>query len=186
MFKSVYVALDLEMNQPSGRIIQLGLAVGNVATGELLGTFSRYVNPGEALSAHVAELCHVDAATLATAPSLDEAFASLSEWLAPHAPHRQLNPLTWGGADAQSLREQLGATEESWPFGRRWVDVKTAFVAYQNSRGVNHFGGLANSMRKVGLKFEGQKHNAQDDAVNTWRMYVRLLELIRSGSQPGP
>jgi inhibitor of KinA sporulation pathway (predicted exonuclease) len=180
MFKSIYVALDLEMNQPSGRIVQLGLAAGDLATGQLVGTFNQYVNPGEPLSAEIAQLCQIEESTLDGAPALDAAFAQLRTWLADFAQTRQLNPLTWGGGDAQTLREQLGMSDEGWPFGRRWVDVKTVFVAYQNSRGKNHFGGLSSSMRKVGLRFEGQKHHARDDAINTWRMYVRLLELIRA------
>lgn len=184
-FKPVYVALDLEFNQPSGRIIQLGLAAGDLSTGELLGTCSQYVNPGEPLHSDIATLCSVDAATIAAAPALDDAFACVLDWLAPFNARRQMNPLTWGGGDAESLRQHLGADQNQWAFGRRWVDVKTVFAAYQNSRGKSHFGGLSSSLKKVGLRFDGTPHNARDDAVNTWHMYVRLLQLYRQGSAPG-
>jgi inhibitor of KinA sporulation pathway (predicted exonuclease) len=183
-FKPVYIALDLEFNQPSGRIIQLGLAAGDLSSGELLDSCSQYVNPDEPLNPDIATLCSVDSTTLAGAPPLADAFASVSQWLAQFDTRRQLNPLTWGGGDAETLRGHLNADTEQWSFGRRWVDVKTVFAAYQNSRGKSHFGGLSSSLKKVGLRFDGTAHNARDDAVNTWRMYVRLLELYRLGSRP--
>jgi inhibitor of KinA sporulation pathway (predicted exonuclease) len=36
-------------------------------------------------------------------------------------------------------------------------------------------------MTKIGLSFRGRKHNASDDALNTFRMYRALLaEFIKS------
>lgn len=179
-FKPVCIALDLEFNQPSGKIIQVGLAAGDLSSGALVDTFSRYVRLDEPLAPSIGELCGITPDMLDSAPCLDEVEREMRQWLAPYADTRQLNPLTWGGGDSQTLRAQLGQEDERWPFGRRWVDVKTVFVALQHSRGRNAAGGLSSSLRKVGLQFDGRPHDARDDAVNTWRMYVRLLELIRA------
>jgi hypothetical protein len=37
--KELIVALDLELNQPSGRIVQIGAVLGNVRTGEIVSHF---------------------------------------------------------------------------------------------------------------------------------------------------
>ena len=39
--------------------------------------------------------------------------------------------------------------------------------------------GLAKSMVRLGLKFEGTKHNAMDDATNTFYIYRKLLEELK-------
>jgi hypothetical protein len=47
--KELIVALDLEMNQPSGRVVQIGAVLGNVRTGEVVSQLDLKVNPGEPL-----------------------------------------------------------------------------------------------------------------------------------------
>lgn len=179
--RPLYVALDLEFNQPSQAIIQVGAVLGNLQTGEILSRFSVFVNPQEELAPRIAELCGIVPEVLEMAGSLQDAHALLQQWLAPFKDERRLNPLTWGGGDADALRQALNLDDERWLFGRRWVDVKTVFVALQDTRGAQSTGGLAASMKKVGLVFRGRKHDAADDALNTFRMYVRLLELMRNG-----
>lgn len=53
--KELIVALDLELNQPSGRVVQIGAVLGNVRTGEVLSQFALKVNPGEPFSLRIAE-----------------------------------------------------------------------------------------------------------------------------------
>ncbi len=43
------VALDLELNEPSRRIVQIGAVLGNVRTGEVVSQFDLKVNPGGAI-----------------------------------------------------------------------------------------------------------------------------------------
>ena len=89
-----------------------------------------------------------------------------------------VNCITWGGGDSQELLGQLTANNPEftgWCFGRRWLDAKSIYVSYRLANGLPIQGGLAKSMTKVGLKFEGQKHNALDDSENTFRMYCTLL-----------
>jgi inhibitor of KinA sporulation pathway (predicted exonuclease) len=69
--------------------------------------------------------------------------------------------------------------EGGWAFGRRWIDTKTVYVTRRLALGLPYQGGLARSMTKLGLAFEGRKHDALDDAINTWRMYYKLVEEIR-------
>jgi hypothetical protein len=51
--KELIVALDLELNQPSERIVQIGAVLGNVRTGEILSQFDAKVNPGEPFSSRI-------------------------------------------------------------------------------------------------------------------------------------
>lgn len=182
--KPLYVSLDLEFNQPSQRIIQIGAVLGHLESGELLGRFSVYVNPQEPLAPVIADLCGIAPGVLETAGTLEEAHALLKGWLQPFKDERRLNPLTWGGGDSDALRQALSMDGERWLFGRRWVDVKTVFAAWQDAKGEGHTGGLATSMKRVGLQFQGRKHDAADDALNTFRMYRRLVGLLRAGTAP--
>ena len=80
---------------------------------------------------------------------------------------------------AETLRQHLGLEHDRWLFGRRWLDVKTVYIAWCHARGKEGFGGLSSSMKKLKLKFEGRAHNAAIDAWNTFRMYRALLQSNR-------
>jgi len=174
--KELMVSLDLEMNQPSQRIIQIGAVLGNVRTGEVLSRFDSKVNPYESLDLRIVLLTGIKQKDVDQAPGLSDAYGLLKSWLEPYAATRMLNPLTWGGGDSDTLREQLGLDGETWLFGRRWIDAKTLFSAWRTARGQDGQGGLARSMTKLGLNFVGKKHNAQHDAENTFRIYRALLQ----------
>ena len=178
--KPLFVALDLEFNQPSQKIIQIGAVVADIRTSSVLSRFSVFVNPSEPLNPEIADLCGIAPEVLAMAGDLAEGCEQLTAWLAPFAAERQLNPLTWGGGDSLQLREQAGARDERWLFGRRWLDVKTVFAAYMHSEGKDASGGLGASMKKVGLLFQGRPHDAAADAHNTALMYFQVLRRLRT------
>ncbi len=178
MKRETLISLDLEFNQPSQKVIQIGIAAGSLDTRKLLSSWSSYVNPGEPLNPRIADLCGVTQGQLDAAPSLEVAFADLSSWL-KQFPDRLLNPLTWGGGDAEMLREQLHLDRETWCFGRRWIDAKTVFVSWRLARNEEYSGGLARSMTKMGLRFIGRKHNAMSDAENTLMIYFALLDKMK-------
>jgi len=172
-----YLALDLEMNQPSGKIIQIGFAYGGK---EGIYKKAYFVNPEEELTEFIVGLTDIKQTDVDAAPTLPVVWKQICDeylsTLQPTVCGRFLNPLTWGGNDVAEIFKQLGHEEGRSHFGRRYVDVKTIFVAWRLAND-NHFqGGLAKSMTKVGLAFEGRKHRADDDALNTLRMYLKLLE----------
>jgi len=175
--RPLLLALDLEFNQPSGTIIQVGAALGDMQTSVIVDKFSALVNPGEPLEPRIAKLCGIREAELTGAGTLEQAYQGLMAWLAPYEAQRELNPLTWGGEDAHTLCEKVGVP--ATPFGRRWIDAKTVYVTLCFAQGRAGRGGLAHALTKLGLAFEGKKHNARDDAVNTLRAYFRMLALLR-------
>ncbi len=171
---NIFLSLDLEMNQNSGKIIQIGACVGNVYTGELLGEFSQLVKIDEPLNPFIVKLCGITDADLhSDGVTLLEAYERLLKFR-NHFETIQRNPLTWGGGDSNELHTQLGHVE-SWPFGRRWLDLKTVFQFYQLSKQQKVQSGLAKSMNKLGRPFKGTKHNAKDDAINTFYIAHDLI-----------
>src|SRR5258708_2031145 len=76
--KELIVALDLELNQPSQRIVQVGAVLGNVRTGGVVSQFDVKVNPGEPLSSRIAELTGISPLEIASAPSLAAAGHALA------------------------------------------------------------------------------------------------------------
>lgn len=176
------IALDLEFNQPSDRIVQIGAAVGNLQTGEVVDTFMQLVAPGEPLAPHIATLCGLTPEAVAAGLPVLPATQQLFQWCAQF-PDAARNPLTWGGGDSEALRlenvaagNDLAANYATWPFGRRWTDAKTVFQAWRTAHGQPPQAGLARAMTKLGLAFVGRQHDAKDDAVNTFRIYHRLLQ----------
>jgi inhibitor of KinA sporulation pathway (predicted exonuclease) len=182
MTKTLVVSLDLEMNQPSGAIIQLGACIGELSSGLIIDSISIITNPNEALDPRITALTGISTAAVSGSSDLATGYDALAAWLDPYVGTRYLNPLTWGGGDSIYLRDQLGShvTHDRWLFGRRWTDVKTVFTAWRMAQGKPPEGGLARSMTKLGLSFEGRKHNARDDAINTFRTYIALMRLFNA------
>jgi inhibitor of KinA sporulation pathway (predicted exonuclease) len=78
------------------------------------------------------------------------------------------------------LRNALYLDEETFYFGRRFIDVKTVFISYQWANNFKHQAGLANALTKLSLNFQGKKHNAKDDAKNTFLIFHELLRRFKN------
>jgi inhibitor of KinA sporulation pathway (predicted exonuclease) len=219
MAKANWLSLDLEMNQPSQKIIQIGAVAGNIFTGQILERLSVFVNPGEQVREDIVKLTGITQEMVDAGVRLEDAYSQLA---AMHARHDcYVTPITWGGGDSQELREQLNekwtdartlqhaavlmahmndiaeilelesrqrfqfATQvtkedlQSFCFGRRWFDVKTLYIGYCLMNDMKLQAGLAKAMTKFGLAFKGRKHNALDDAENTFTMARTLLRYLK-------
>lgn len=176
------ISLDLEMNQPSEKIIQIGYVIFNPETFKVLKRQSLIVDPEETLNPFIIELTGitqdmVNGECRGGTGDLRSAYSVLRQDINTYDCFR--NPVTWGGGDSLELRKQLNMDDESFVFGRRWIDVKTLYISWAIVNGHKPMGGLAKSMPKLGLKFEGQKHRADDDAYNTMLMYQKLLSFFK-------
>ena len=168
------MSLDLEMNQPSGKIIQIGYCVNNLVSGELKHSSSIIINPDEQLTNFIINLTGITQEEADSGRTLTSGYAELIEIHQSFGCFR--NPLVWGGGDSDCLRKQLGIEDtDKFLFGRRWLDVKTVFIARCMSESKNFRCGLGKAIQRLGMKFEGRKHNAKDDALNTFRVYRHLL-----------
>ena len=176
------LSLDLEMNQPSGTIIQVGAVVGNLASGEILEEVSCFINPHETLSEYIIKLTNIKQHQVDCGVSLQEGYKVLQQLHTKYKCFR--NSLCWGGGDSQELKQQLNyPDDEMFLFGRRWIDAKTLYVSLRFASNQKHQAGLSKAMARLGLQFQGKKHNATVDAKNTFLIYKELLRRFKCSKQ---
>lgn len=188
---NLFLSLDLEMNQPSGRIIQIGACILDRRTGAIVDQFSQVVNPNETLSPFIIQLTGITQAQVNAGVPLIEAYEKLNQFWRPNVipigtpSEKFYNAVCWGGDDMRCLADQLFKphwfisllrtlrivrSPSRWHYGHRIIDVKTLFQSWCIKRDVKPASGLAKSLRKVGLNFEGRKHDALSDSINTARL----------------
>lgn len=181
------LCFDLELNQPSNKIIQIGWCVGETNNGNIYVRKDMHVNPHEELSDFIKKLTGITQEQVELGYPLDHVYRVMCQ------DHKAMgcfvNPAVWGTGDSYTLRKQLQDEsrlytqieydDAKWPLGRRTIDVKTLYQAYRTANNQGLSSGLAKSMRNLGLQFEGKKHSAQADAVNTFRVYCKLLDYFR-------
>ena len=172
-----FIALDLELNQPSNRIIQVGVAIGNAVQPESEYLVKAWLlDPLEPISDFITGLTGItDAAITEKSVPWTQMAQELSALVVLHDVF--VNPITWGGGDSVELLQELRSREiEFKHFGRRWVDIKTYHVLDSLAKGKSSAGGLRSVMAKYKLNFEGEPHRADVDAFNTLRLFFQFLE----------
>lgn len=169
------LALDLELNQdPTGsKIIEIGACIGEIQTGDILETYSAFVNPEQPLQEFIIQLTGISQEAVNNAGSLESAYLGMVELAKRHSCLTM--PLVWGIGDGEAIRKEL-PKDCQWQFGRRELDVKAVFQAYQMSKGEKVQAGLAKALTRLNLTFKGKKHRAIDDAINTFVIYHELLK----------
>lgn len=167
-----FAVLDLEMAQPSGKIIQIGIVIGNIQTGVVAHRQNWIVDCGESISEYITGLTGISDETVALRGiPMAEAYEQL-KMVHTHF-DCFVNPIVWGGGDSGELLSQCEG--KGWPFGHRFFDMKTLWQWKCMQEGKPIQGGLAKSMTKMGLQFQGRKHDAEDDAYNTFRVACFLM-----------
>lgn len=171
--------LDLEMNQPSNKIIQVGWTIGNPISGRSYEIKGKYVKLDELLNPIISNLCGIQQSNLDQADNLDNVWAELtSDWSNYSC---STNIVTWSKGDLALLHNQIHEDNRmTSPLSPSYIDAKTLYQSWKLKSGAEHLkGGLARAMTKFGLAFNGRKHNAMDDAYNTFKIYSRLLQELK-------
>ncbi len=180
----VYLALDLELNNaedgstPNPPIIQVGVAVGNYANYINNNFITRkwYFDPHEAIYPFITRLTGITdedvVAKSVTHQQFAEEFGDMMRLYKPF-----VNPVTWGGGDSVELKKEMADRNIPFPFfGHRWIDVKTWYVLRLLANGKRPAGGLSSAMNTYKMKFQGEAHRADVDALNTLRLFFNILE----------
>lgn len=181
--KQRYVALDLEYNQPSGTIIQVGVAVGSAAQNQQHYIVQRWnLQVDEPISEFITQLIGITNEDCSAGVGLAQCAQELGDLLREQEVF--VNPVTWGGGDsADLLRTFAQAQVEFHHFGRRWIDVKTwttlLSLARTRTATIQH-GGLSKAMARYKLHFVGKAHRADVDAFNTLRLFFAILDRQRT------
>lgn len=174
----IFTSLDLEMNQNSGSIIQVGAVIGNIKTGEILERINCIVNCKEQLDPKIVALTGITQEQHDSGMPLQYAYDILKE---AHIRHNAMrNCITWGGSDSLELRQQLGLNDTNFCFGRRWIDTKTLFQAYCLANNLKIQSGLKKSCRRMGVSFIGPAHDACQDAYNTFNLFRKMINLMKT------
>jgi DNA polymerase III epsilon subunit-like protein len=172
-----YVSLDLEMNQPSNKIIQIGICIGSYDTPQKDWIKKYwYVNPQEPLNPEIIALTGITDFDVQNDNTPEDIIAQeLSKLLRDN--NVFVNPVTWGVGDAQLILKMFADLNiEFRHFGRRWIDVKTFHTFLQLGKGKSFTGGLKSVMGGYKLQLEGLAHRADVDAYNTLRLFFHLVE----------
>jgi inhibitor of KinA sporulation pathway (predicted exonuclease) len=181
-----YCVLDLEMNQPSNRIIEIGAVCFNSRSGKILSSFNKRAKlpDGELLNPDITKLTGITEEDLGVACSLSHALTFLDFWAVAHGCSR--NMATWG-TDYWLVKEACRAESISFPW-KNFLNVKemaTLLRAALPNTNKKQRGGLASAIEAFGLKFEGEPHRALVDAENTAMLMDRMLagtRLMRAAS----
>ena len=176
------IAMDLELNQLNGkpRIIEIGFAVAEIESRKIIEKKSFLVNPMEEITPYINTLTSISQSMVCDRPALGGVYLEIKEWIAQFQYRRQV--VEWGAGDSWALKKELrdhGITDDDWIFGYTSINVKTINQAIRESKGMGLQGGLAKSMNLYGLRYDGTKHRAHDDALNTMRLYLRFLECLQ-------
>jgi DNA polymerase III alpha subunit (gram-positive type) len=165
------LVIDLEMNQPSEKIIELGYVIGNPLTNEIFLRRSILIDPQETISPEIIALTGITQEMVNGASSLDAAYEVMVEEV------KNFSALTlihqWGVPDAAILRHQLNASK--WIFGRRWLDVKALAQSHAIIHGHKFAGGLKRMAGRIGIQVSRtEAHRADYDAEITFLVHSRL------------
>ena len=182
-----FIALDLELNNapdnstPNPKIIQVGIAIGDyeMYKSNTLVSHHWYLNPNEPIYPFITELTGITDEDVTTKSVTHEVLLSqLTAFIHRHKPF--LNPVTWGGGDSTELKQEYIDRQIPFQlFGRRWIDVKTWYVLHMLTKGKKPSGGLRSALGEFKMHFQGTPHRADDDALNTLRLFFEIMERQR-------
>jgi len=182
-----FIALDLELNNapdhstPNPKIIQVGIAIGDyeMYKSNTLISHHWYLNPNEPIYPFITELTGITDEDVTTKSVTHEVLLTqLTGFIHRHKPF--LNPVTWGGGDSTELKQEYIDRQIPFQlFGRRWIDVKTWYVLHMLTKGKKPSGGLRSALGEFKMQFEGTPHRADDDALNTLRLFFKIMEQQR-------
>lgn len=175
------ISLDLEMNQPSGKIIQIGAAAGKLKDGNIIETFSRMVKIDEPITEFITQLTGITQEMNDNGVTLLQAYEDLKQFRRKHKCHKQT--IAWGAGDTRVLKEQVKtmmavSSEDWWDFGMRFIDVKTIFQTMMLANEHSMKAGLAKALSTFNMEFLGRPHDAKDDAVNTLLVFWKMAHAM--------
>jgi DNA polymerase III epsilon subunit-like protein len=178
------VALDLEMNQPSQKIIQIAACCFQPESGELFETFNQYVNPNEPISEEIKNLTRITNERLVGKPDIVTAAVSFCDFKS----RLEINPIAivWGAGRSNDLYKIFDESGVKNPFSDRIIDVKATFQMLANSSAASmrKRTGLDSACGHLGIGWDDQfglPHDALADAFNTMRVYMFLSKCLKGG-----
>lgn len=165
------VALDLELccweDKSPGEIIQIGLAVLDIKTGEICKTRKDFIKPvKDDVSPYCTQLTGITTKQVKNqGRPLDAVLQGVYAKVGSNKVY-----VTWG-EDMEILRRECQAKAAEFKFPS-CLDLSLLFHLYhaQHTGKLDHRLSLEKAMNLMDLSFEGDKHDAENDAKNTARL----------------
>ena len=178
------IAVDLELNQPSTKIIQIGAICFRPESGEVIETFNQLVNPQELIFPEIVSLTGIRDDAVAQMPTIPKAAQKLRSF----KERLQISPIgiVWGAGLTNDIRKIFDDAEIETPFASRIIDVKGVFQMLANASGskMRQRVGLGKACEVLRIGWDsrfGEQHHALADAYNTMRVYLFLSKCLRDG-----
>ncbi len=181
---SKVIAIDLEMNPVSGKIIQLGYIIGDLASGKVFTQYDIIVNPNEELQVipengiHISDYTGITQAMINNGTTLEIAYKVMCDDIKKY--NCTTTCVQWGDGkgdnkgDHDHLRRELGLTWEQFIFRARTWDVKSYYQIYRAFKRQSVAAGLVKACESLGMTFVGRPHNAKCDAINTFLIFRKI------------
>ncbi|URD82540.1 hypothetical protein MUK42_05205 [Musa troglodytarum] len=179
-----FVVIDFEATCDKDRklhpqeIIEFPSVLVNCATGQLEAVFQTYVRPSyhKHLTDYCKQLTGIQQFQVDRGVLLSEALIMHDEWLESKGiKHKTFAVVTWGDWDCRVMLEsecKLKRIRKPAYFNR-WINLKVPFQ--EMFQGIRC--GLKDAVEHVGLTWEGRAHCGLDDARNTARLLVHLMDM---------
>ena len=174
-----FIILDLEATCWQGNvmdrnteIIELGAYRVN-GYGEWLDQFQSFVRPVQhpRLSTYCTDLTGITQEQVNRAKPFSHVFLQFEEWF--FAQDGQHLLATWGAKDMEIIRDECMRHDLDDACLPPSINLKAQYaMMHRLPREV----GLAKALEYAEIEFEGSPHRALDDAYNTARLFLRLLD----------
>lgn len=169
------IVLDLEMSQPSHKIIEIGAVLTNIKTGLIIDIYQTYVNPNEAIDPFITALTGIDDDTVELAPDLASVAPYFWNWCKSCNCGMQI--AAWG-TDIWELKSQANQVGVPAP-KLRSLNLKEMSKIFRSAKGgIKLSAGLRNTLQAYDLIFEGEQHRALIDAQNTAKLLHKFYSIV--------
>lgn len=173
--------LDLELNKPSKKIIEIGAVCLNLKTGVIEeNQFQIYIDPQEPIDPFITQLTGITQVDVDGESSLKDGLIKLNNWMTTLGCQKFVS--AWGSdwhTVFQAFKEQ--GVLFDYP---KHLDIKSMATilrcAYPSNKSK---GGLLNTMELFGLKFDGEQHRALNDAFNTAKLLNHFKSIVANYNQ---
>lgn len=156
-------------------IIEIGAVLLNEKYEEI-ASFKRYVKPmfSESVSPIIRDLTGITTEMLADKRHIDLELPEFADWCASFG--SEFKVFAWSENDLNQVinemrQKNIPVTNNLHLMIDSWSDLQLEF---DTSLCSDKHTSLSNALDSLGLRFEGQMHDALDDAHNTGRLYVEM------------
>ena len=175
-----FIIYDLEAScwrghPPNGvqEVIEIGaLKLNNY--GEILGVFSKFIKPdvNTTLSYFCMELTTITQNDVNRADRFPVVIEQFQDWIDIYSADYVL--CSWGKFDKVMLSNDCELHDLDIDWLEPHINLKAQYHNYKSS---DKLRGLANSLKKEGMDFEGTHHRAIDDAKNLAKIFIKYMDI---------